>query len=99
MGFPVKPPAGEAEELIAFYDQRGQVYNGLFVAALLMNFKVPGTAWDMNIETRGMRLARVSQGESAYFSMISQTSDDNIYLVGGSKPASFAWMGYELFSV
>ena len=79
------PAGGEAGELWAVNGNKGNVYllttDGLFVATLFRDCRLPEAAWSMPKAERGMNVSRVTNSEESFWPSIARTSDGRVYLV------------------
>ncbi|MDA0321844.1 MAG: hypothetical protein O2923_03890 [Verrucomicrobia bacterium] len=85
IGPSVTPPAGEAGELWAINGNVGQIFlmttDGLFVASLFQDMRVPGARERVPDHERGVSLNRVSVGVEEFWPSINQTEDGNVYVM------------------
>ena len=79
------PRRGDAGEMWAINGNKGNVYlfttDGLFVATLFRDCRLPEAAWSMPKAERGMLLNHVTNSEESFWPSITQTSDGQVYLV------------------
>ncbi len=79
------PRRGDAGEMWAINGNKGNVYlfttDGLFVATLFRDCRMPEAAWSMPKAERGMVLSGVTNSEESFWPSITQTADGNVYLV------------------
>ncbi|MBE3071175.1 MAG: hypothetical protein IMZ66_13150, partial [Planctomycetes bacterium] len=85
LGPPFTPGRGEAGEMWAINGNKGNVYlfttDGLFVATLFRDCRLPEAAWSMPQAERGMLLSGVTNSEESFWPSITQTADGRVYLV------------------
>jgi hypothetical protein len=78
------PGRGDAGEMWAINGNKGNVYlfttDGLFVATLFRDCRLPEAAWSMPKAERGMLLNNVTNSEESFWPSITQTSDGNVYV-------------------
>jgi hypothetical protein len=85
LGPTVTPRRSDAGEIWAVNGNKGNMYlfttDGLFVATLFRDCRIPKAAWSMPKAERGMLLNDVTNGEESFFPSITQTQDGNVYIV------------------
>lgn len=89
IGPTVFPSDGEAGELWAVNGNTGSIYlfttDGLFVATLFPDQRVPGAADTSPPHQRGVLLTNVTPGEEHFWPTINQTDDGGVFLVSEIK--------------
>jgi len=87
IGPTVTPPAGEAGELWAINGNTGNLYlmtvDGLFVATLFADGRVPGARDRVPPAERGALLNEVTCGAEEFWPAIVQAADGEVYVVTG----------------
>ncbi len=89
VGTTIKPAGGEGGELWALNGNTGSIYlftsDGLFVATLFPDQRVPGATEYCPPQERGTSLKTATPGEEHFWPTINQTADGNVYLVSEIK--------------
>lgn len=87
IGPTVTPPAGEAGELWAINGNTGNLYlmtvDGLFVATLFADGRVPGARDRVPPAKRGALLNEITCGAEEFWPAITQAADGEVYVVTG----------------
>ncbi len=89
VGPTVLPNGGEAGELWAVNGNTGSIYlfttDGLFVATLFPDQRVPGAADTSPPHRRGVSFSNVTPGEEHFWPTINQADDGGVFLVSEIK--------------
>ena len=85
LGPTVKPRHSDAGEIWAINGNKGNVYlmttDGLFVATLFKDSRIPSAAWSMPKAQRGMLLNDVTNSEESFWPSMTQTDDGKVYVI------------------
>jgi hypothetical protein len=90
-GPPVRPPAGQAGDIVAISGEKGTIYlmtmDGLFVQTLGGDERTT-PLWRMPVRHRGMAIDGVSYSVEHFHPTITQAADASIYMVVGHEQSS-----------
>ena len=82
----IKPHGSDAGQIWAINGNKGNMYmmttDGLFVATLFRDCRIPEAAWDTKPKAeRGMLLNDVTNGTESFWPSLTQTKDGDVYLI------------------